>query len=1110
MNGMIGNLARGVHDFKATLFRSNNENQGVAIELKNFICDNDTSLKKRWGTQFLYEVNKESTFIPFDYDDNEHYLLEFKYSGSKSVCQLYNYASNNLLLGSLGKVFQWPEFFSSNTSPEGYEITTDEPHNPNEAFRAFNGVPSTGTGYTLGWVDQGWPNIPKERYLQIKLPSPINVTRFKYGYGGSLYVQLSGAPVSRHVWMWFIWSKVVLLGSNDGINWTALWEGVNTVPGSAPTKSECLVKEIELNTNLDFQYYRFLYSDKTTSGGGTTINRYSYYMPIAGIELHGTIAGQSPTPIDSPITVPQAQEAKWTQQWRRMVIVGPNMTPYEFTRGFAPFELNGLSLSTWGNPTLASFYQQRLLLTGFTEQPTQFNLSKSNDINEFTLNTTNTLATDPIQGKAQEQVYKPAWAYGGKNALYIGTGDGIIVIQSGSGTPVTGIQIDAHKRLSKPCADIPLAQLEGVAYFVGADEQSIYGFDYDFAVDRMTAVKINEHCEEHFSAGIKKIIPVKGSSNYLFILLKDGTMVACLVSKYIEYTSVLSDVGGKGFHSFFPIESSMKFEDVMTLKNNATGQDTVFAKVSLPNGKYALVGFMEFDDSDKSPDWEDDLREKIDGAQEKLYRFQDKNILLDAKTTKEVPTRGNITIEDIVGTYPAVKYYKAHYIEVGVGKDYGPLYFKDDSWSNSFMSRARKATGEVLPNILVGYNNGTLIVLPGQGTNQQVYMLTDKIISPQTSFTIYRWGSLYFTLNPSPSVGEAVYNNLSRFNAIGIVSAVENNKIKTVDFITGLESDWLEYNPDMTESVQVGTLRKLELVGSISGNPSSESLWVLDINIGRNIGMPVFHSDGNPYKDIYCLGFDEDTTWVGRISTGTFDVTQYTFATFPATSIEFNGISGGYRINTDSEIHDKDEIVINTDGGDIYINNLVYGPDGFLYGNVTSEQKLAFPATYSSYKIKRKIFSDLSINLGNHVVAVQGGKVSEVEYKYDNDGNIIYSETKIPFESGVTFGIPYDASGKYVNLSNIKTIDYYEKVSKVGVQSVCSWGLEVGSAQSNITKLDEFDDVRSIIPDRMLPVPSYRDAMINGNSRKNQQVWIKSTLPFYSEIGFIMYELGVK
>lgn len=870
MNGMIGNLSRGVYDFKASLFRNNDKNQGVAIELKNFISDNDTSLKKRMGTTFLYELNPESVLVPFDYDDDQHYLMEFKYSNTKPVCQFYQYINGKLTLGGFGRTTYTQPTFASNDQ-SGYEITDAKASS--EAYKKYNygyGSADKKAALMTSQVEAASGRMT-DYWCQIKFPKPINISSVRYIYTNrSDIYPYSG---TTHIFMCY-WATVEIWGSNDGEKWTVIKQISNAEPETTRAAGFKYSPVIEILEDKYYSYLRFYcrdirktstypwpdWADKPTAAFGS-------------ISISGVLEEDS-KPVDTTITPEQAKNMRYTQQWRKIVFASEEFAPVQFTNTFGNYAPTGLDFELLGYPKICMYYQQRMLFNGFSNQPLQFNLSKAGNTKEFTLNTENTTATDPIQGVMQEQIFKPCWAYGGRNVLYIGSKDGIFVIQSGNGTAVTATQIDAHLRLAKPCADMDIVKNEDVGYFVGADEESIYSFDFDRQVDRMTAVKINEHCQEKFRSGVKKIIGVNGTDSYLIALLNNGTMVMCFISNYLEFTSPLSDVGNQGYFSFYPIESEMTILDVMKIRDNETGDDKVFLHAQLPNGKYGLLSLDSFDMTNVDHYWEDNAIEKgIDGLTQ-LFAFQDSNVLLDSKYIPIIEQPGDVEIH-----------------------------------------------------------------ISAKDTNNQ--------------------------------------------------------------------------NP-----------------------PSGKYLVVTNIDLPWDNAVEVYLSDNNGH--VLVLKNLEKTTggWFAEIeASGTF---------------LFDTIYTSY---------------------EVYYN------------------KWALP----------EAFKDLPLQ------AVQEGKV--IKCSWGEDGLL---ETEKPLKVGAVFGMPYTAIARYVNLDNVKTISYYKTVSKVGVQSVCSFGIEVATNDMDFSELAEFKDVSSNIPGRMLPIPSYQDAKVGSNSCKNPQIVIKSDLPFYAEIGFIMYDIGVK
>lgn len=961
MNGMIGNLSRGVYDFKASLFRNNDKNQGVAIELKNFISDNDTSLKKRMGTTFLYELNPESVLVPFDYDDDQHYLMEFKYSNAKPVCQFYQYTNGKLTLGDFGRSNYTQPTFSSNDQSD-YEITDAKASS--EAYKKYNdgyGSDDKKAALMTSQVETSYGRLT-DYWCQIKFPKPINISSVRYIYANRSDIYPSGG--TTHIFMCY-WATVEIWGSNDGEKWTVIKQITNEEPATTRAGFK-YSPDIEILEDKYYSYLRFYCRDITKTS--------AYPWPdwadeptaaFGSIAISGVLEEDS-KPVDTTITPEQAKNMRYTQQWRKIVFASEEFAPVQFTNTFANYSPTGLDFELLGYPKICMYYQQRMLFNGFSNQPLQFNLSKAGDTKEFTLNTENTTATDPIQGVMQEQIFKPCWAYGGRNVLYIGSKDGIFVIQSGNGTAVTATQIDAHLRLAKPCADMDIVKNEDVGYFVGADEESIYSFDFDRQVDRMTAVKINEHCQEKFRSGVKKIIGVNGTDNYLIALLNNGTMVMCFISNYLEFTSPLSDVGNQGYFSFYPIESEMTILDVMKIRDNETGDDKVFLHAQLPNGQYGLLSLDSFDMTNVDHYWEDNAIEKgIDGLKQ-LFDFQDSNVLLDSKYIPTIEQPGDV--------------------EICIYNNPQKLY----GWDI--------------------YNH----LLPDSGLLGEGYSLTEN-----------------------PAYKEQIYNRNGS--------------------VWGFGTEGYEYRYLFGGAIPDSYGGK-ELLLSFNGTPIPQTPQALKRNSAKDIDYQT------PPSGKYLVASNIDLPWDNAV-----------------------------------EVHLTDK------AGNVVVLNNIEKTTGGWFAEVRGNESFAFDTVYTKYETLYSKWQLPESFQNLDLVAVQEGKV--IKCSWGEDGLL---ETEKPLKDGAVFGMPYTAIARYVNLDNVKTISYYKTVSKVGVQSVCSFGIEVATNDMDFSELEEFKDVSSNIPGRMLPIPSYQDAKVGSNSCKNPQIVIKSDLPFYAEIGFIMYDIGVK
>ncbi|HHX66455.1 MAG TPA: hypothetical protein GX708_00160, partial [Gallicola sp.] len=530
---------------------------------------------------------------------------------SADQCEFYQYINGNLLLADFGTNDFTKPIYTSNSAPK--DDISDKLSSA-DAYHHFN-------LWTNSSAQKAALLVPEDYWCQISFDTPVNISSINYIYGHrwGFYASVVHNGISY-------WQNIEVYGSQDGTNWTFLANCYNAEPASGGGRhvpSFFTSPNKEILTDTYWKYYRFYPKNFAKTSTYASPDGTSTMFGLMSIK--GTEAGDA-TAIEAGITSVQAKEMSYDSTFRKIVFAHADFAPKQFTNVFAAFTATGLNFGTLGNPTLVKYYQERVLFAGFTNQIRQFNLSKSGDENVFTLNTGTVVATDPIQGVIREQIHKPTWAYGGRNILYIGSNDGVFNVQGGNNQPITATFIDAHLRMVKPCANIPIVKIEDIGYFVGSDKKTVYAFDFDFSVDRMKAVAINEHCLTLFDSGIKMLVACKGKTDYMYALLEDGTIMACLISKFNEFSSAITSIQNESLHSWFPISTEGTILEITTLQNNLTGEDTLFALIKNINDVVTIQELEKFNYANAEYDWEDLI---TNGSQETTTTTTDVSITVD-------------------------------------------------------------------------------------------------------------------------------------------------------------------------------------------------------------------------------------------------------------------------------------------------------------------------------------------------------------------------------------------------------------------------------------------------------------------------------------------------
>ena len=937
MNGMIPNLFRGVYDYKATAFSNNQKYTCVAVGMNNFISDNDGTLKKRPSFKFLYEVSNDSWLIPFNYDDNEKYLMRFFYntdaeSGeSPDQCEFYEYKNGNLLLADFGTNAFTKPIYTSNSAPK--DDISDKLSSAG-AYHHFN-------SWTSSSAQKAALLVPEYYWCQVSFDTPVNISSINYIYGHRWGYYAATSHIAKSYWQ-----NIEVYGSQDGTNWTFLANCYNAEPASGSRASFFTSPNKEILTDAYWKYYRFYpknFAKTSTYNSPDGTSTMFGLMSIKGTESGGATA------VEAGITSVQAKEMSYGSTFRKIVFAHADFAPKQFTNVFAAFTATGLNFETLGNPTLVKYYQERVLFAGFTNQIRQFNLSKSGDENVFTLNTGTVVATDPIQGVIREQIHKPTWAYGGRNVLYIGSNDGVFNVQGGNNQPITATFIDAHLRMVKPCANIAIVKIEDIGYFVGSDKKTVYAFDFDFSVDRMKAVAINEHCLNWFNSNIKMLVGCKGKTDYIYALLEDGTIMACLVNKFNEFSSAISSLENESLHSWFPISTEGTILEITSLQDNLTGNDTLFALIKNINDVVTIQELEKFNYTNVEYDWEDSIEGTnqettttttgisiiVDGTRNDIGKYKITNLTTDWEDATKV------VLTDSVGRELTLTN-----LELSDGYWYANL----DTFPNSTYEYVEYATSKF------SWDNNTIVALKS--------FMSDNILL--------------------------------------------DHKYKV------LQSNPVGYQISFDGTIDPEGKYKISITGNVS--------W-------------------------------DDAYSVVLSGVGLNDITL----------TELEDVAGTWYAFVDTAPAPTD--------------------------------------VYTSYVKYKKEFEVPDALIGLNLVAYENGVY--VDTTWDDDTLITEIEMIEPI-----VGVKYTADAKYANLADVKTRGVKLQVDRIGANSVLTWGLEVSTPESETSELQSFGGSNGCMQNMLLPIPSYSETIITDSHRFNKYIEIKHEIPYYCEVGYLIYNLN--
>lgn len=570
---ILNGFLRGAHDEEITANIDQKQYQGVPVNTYNWIGTKRGGLSKRAPFKLQRKLDQESYLIPYSYDDDEKYLLRFyKNDSGETKCDKILYKNGSLIGGqsigstSFGGVEYEQPTFTSNTS-NNHAISSSTATIGANAYKAFNADSLVSSSTTNVW-------------LSIEFPEPVLLSTISYTYGQTSSNQSSGAFKTTELEITDEQDTVIQIGT---INNTFVMEGIFPTGGSQKfTKDTTSINPQSLFAKkLKIKFTDYWYNH---NGSSVAPN-------IGNIKITGQVL-RSNEEETIPFTYEQIKTANYYNSYRKMYFVHKDFKPCELALTFTTpkYTYGNTTLDEqFGNPTLVRVFQQRLVFAGFTKYPRQINASKSIEYNTFTLNKTDTVSTDPIEGAIDEMKSPLTALFSGRQMLYAQSMDGLGSLNSGADdVPLTATQVTARLRNETPLSKHiqPIRQDE-IVYCVGADDKTVYALDYDYQYARIPLYQLNEHCISYFNSGIKQMASMKGKLPYIVFLLNDGSLIFAIAYR--------SNTGFQ-FHAFPQKLSDGAMLNMAVLRNTQTGFDTLFGVVEHSNGQYSIESIESYTD----------------------------------------------------------------------------------------------------------------------------------------------------------------------------------------------------------------------------------------------------------------------------------------------------------------------------------------------------------------------------------------------------------------------------------------------------------------------------------------------------------------------------------
>lgn len=331
-----------------------------------------------------------------------------------------------------------------------------------------------------------------------------------------------------------------------------------------------------------------------TTGNGITITA----SDIVGINND---TGFQSTDVDRIVHLGTGKGlAKITSVASTLIVTADVITTLSTTSATADWSLGAWSVTT-GYPSCVSFYEQRLVFAGTTEQPQTLFFSKSGDYENFDENYHGTVADDDsiTYTIASNQVNAIRFL-SATRTLIVGTVGGEFSV-SGGGTddPVTPTNILIKKQSNHGCANIDGIPVGNVTLFLQRAKRKIRELAYNFDVDGYVAPDMTILAEHISESGIESMSYQQEPNQIIWCVRTDGKLIGLTYQREQQVVAWHQHIFGGAFGSDIAV-----CESIATIPTDDKEYQTWFIVKRTVNGvtrRYVeYINEFDFDETDNT------------------------------------------------------------------------------------------------------------------------------------------------------------------------------------------------------------------------------------------------------------------------------------------------------------------------------------------------------------------------------------------------------------------------------------------------------------------------------------------------------------------------------
>lgn len=558
-----------IRDFSGGVVNQELQNKdngnGILFDCKNVLSSCNGELRKRTGTDWLLNLSEYQRVIPYRMPDGNDIMLiagtggiaGYKFISDTEIVPVYTYSDDAPEFPTSGwgtstTNGDWTIALSSNSATTTWGKGFDTP-TPAKPMKYYN----KGALWTGGYGSE--TNTTADIIISNTDPQCFS----------SAVVRWTNTVKTNTEDLYRGWVEPYIQYSDDGSTWTSV-ATTSTVPDGYVGSGAYYQAKYTYSGESIFDRYTENYTImKITNEGDISSHRYwrihfarrlnAQYstrldLNVSDITFVPTTATAF-TATNSFFDNEKIDKIKYAQNDNLMILTNGVNKPLQISYASGVFtvktHVNSLDDSE-GIPSCVSFYQNRLWFGGFTAFPTRVWGSAFGNFADFTIPTT-VLATSPISADSVEiqSIIENMW--GGNNALYCLSEDGISMIDAQGGIVATD-QIEFKLRNREPANSMTPTSKDDIMIYLGRDRKKIFITDFDFVVQRFRAQNISLNYNSFFGSGIKELHYIPNKASLIYGLLTNGKAIALLFS---------SD---QSKNAIYPIEIDGRIDDIEPIK----------------------------------------------------------------------------------------------------------------------------------------------------------------------------------------------------------------------------------------------------------------------------------------------------------------------------------------------------------------------------------------------------------------------------------------------------------------------------------------------------------------------------------------------------------------